>query len=67
MANLEGAIRSSTDKRDNWLAENQNLIAKIEKEDIKIVPWNSNNGNVFVVIQLTYYPLIRNNDEAQDD
>lgn len=55
MQNLETAIKSVTDKRDIWLDENKSSIVKIDKEDIKIVPWSTNHQNVMVVIQLTYY------------
>ncbi len=53
---LEIAIETVKVKRDNWLAKNGNLIAKIDNEDIKITPWSGNNQYVFVTILLTYYP-----------
>ncbi len=53
---LETAIKTATDKRDAFLKENENNIAKIESEDIIITTWNSNHGNVMPTIKLTYYP-----------
>ncbi len=56
MQQLETAIQTAKDKRDVFLEENAKNIAKIDSEDIKITPWNGNNGHVFVTIRLTYYP-----------
>jgi hypothetical protein len=53
---LETAIKTATDKRDTFLKENENNIAKIESEDIIITTWNGNNSNVMPTIKLTYYP-----------
>lgn len=56
MQQLEAGIKTATDKRDEWLAKNKDVIGKIDSEDIKITPWNGNNQHVMVTIQLTYYP-----------
>tara|TARA_R110001583_G_scaffold142211_3_gene294487 strand:- start:685 stop:897 length:213 start_codon:yes stop_codon:yes gene_type:complete len=56
MGQLEKAIQTATDKRDSWIAENEAQIGKVDNEDIKITPWNGNNGYVMVTIQFTYYP-----------
>ena len=53
---IETAISVAKTKRDTWLEENKNSIAKIDREDIKVTVWNVNNNNVFVTILLTYYP-----------
>ncbi len=55
-AQLDTAIKTATDKRDAFLKENENNIAKIESEDIIFTTWNSNNANVMPTIKLTYYP-----------
>lgn len=55
MGQLESAIKSATDKRDSWLAENDAEIGKIDKEDLKITSWHQNNSHVMVTIQITYY------------
>ncbi|NER15123.1 hypothetical protein GWK08_16835 [Leptobacterium flavescens] len=53
---LDVAIKTATDKRDTWLMANESKIGKIDNEDIKIIPWNGNNGYVMITILLTYYP-----------
>lgn len=55
-AQLEAAIKTATDKRDAFLKENENNIAKIENEEIIITTWNGSNTNVIPTIKLTYYP-----------
>lgn len=52
---LEQAIKTATDKRDIFLKENKENIAKIDSEEIIITAWNGNNGNVIPTIKLTYY------------
>ena len=56
VAQIEAAIDAAKGKRDAWLEENKNSIAKIDREDIKMTTWNANNQHVFVTILLTYYP-----------
>ncbi len=56
MQKLETAIQNAVNLRDEWLQKNENNIAKIDNEDIKINTWNTNNQHVMVTIQLTYYP-----------
>lgn len=51
---LEVAVQNAVKKRDIWINENRNIIAKIDNEDIKITPWG--NSYVVVTILLTYYP-----------
>ncbi len=55
---LADAIKNVVEQRDNWVKQNEAKIAKIDNEDIKIIPWNGNNQHVMVTIQLTYYPKI---------
>lgn len=53
---VEIAIQEAITKRDSWLSQNNNIIAKIDNEDIKFMNWNSANQHVIVTILLTYYP-----------
>lgn len=53
---IKTIIKKITDRRDDWLRENENIIGRIDSEDIKIVPWNGNNQYIIIVIKLTYYP-----------
>jgi hypothetical protein len=55
---LDRAITLAVEKRDEFLADLSNNVAKIDSEDIKIVVLN--NSVVNAVIQLTYFP--KNND-----
>jgi hypothetical protein len=52
---LGNAIKDCEQKRDLFLSENENLIATVEAEDIKINYYSGNMNSVSVVIQLTYY------------
>lgn len=54
---LEQAIKTATDKRDSFLEENKNVIAKIDSEEIIITSWNGSNNNVIPTIKLTYYTI----------
>ncbi|MBF04821.1 MAG: hypothetical protein CMP76_16185 [Flavobacterium sp.] len=53
---LEQAIKNATEKRDIWIKENEDLIGKVDSEDIKINTWSGNNSNVIITIRFTYYP-----------
>jgi len=55
---LETCIKEAKQKRDVFLEENKENIAKIDSEDIKVVSGNPSNNhikNVMVIIQVTYY------------
>lgn len=56
---LNNAVEDAKKKRDSFLNENEEKIAKIESEDIKVVsgsPANNYLNNVMVIIRLTFYP-----------
>lgn len=55
---LETCIQIAKQKRDAFFEENKEAIAKIDREDIKVVAGNPANNyinNVMVIIQVTYY------------
>lgn len=55
---LETCIENAKQKRDVFFEENKEIIAKIDREDIKVVSGNPSNNyinNVMVIIQVTYY------------
>ena len=57
--NLNNAVIDAKKKRDAFLIENKEQIAKIDSEDIKVVSGNPANNylqNVMVIIRLTFYP-----------
>lgn len=56
MHNFEKGVKSVTDKRDDWLTENNGLIGKIDSEDIKIIPHGPDNSSFRIIIQLSIYP-----------
>jgi len=51
---LETAIKTATDKRDTFIKDNKDIIAKIDCEDIIITM--TQNQNLIPVIKLTYFP-----------
>lgn len=56
---LNNAVQDAKKKRDTFLIENKEQIAKIDSEDIKVVSGNPANNylqNVMVIIRLTFYP-----------
>jgi len=56
---LDVCVEDAKLKRDNFLEENKEIIAKIDSEDIKVISGNPSNNhlhNVMVIIRLTYYP-----------
>lgn len=55
--NTEQAIQDAVNKREAWLTENKDIVAKIDNEDLKFSNWN-NGQHVFAIILLTYYPKI---------
>ena len=52
---LNLAIEEAEKKRNTFLADNNNSIGEIEKEDIKFVA-SQNNNYVHAIIILTYFP-----------
>ena len=53
---LHVAIKTATDKRDDFLKNNKSTITKIEGEELIITTWANYNANVIPTIKLTYYP-----------
>ena len=53
---LTEAIKTATEKRDEFLSDNIDQIGQIDFEDIKITPLSGNRPNVVVTIMLAYYP-----------
>lgn len=55
---LEDCIYTAEQKRDDFFEENKENIAKIDREDIKLINGNAGNSYIqyiMVVIQVTYY------------
>lgn len=56
VSDLDPAIYSATKKRDKFIEENFNFIAKIENEALHII--QSNNAQyINVAVQLNYYEI----------
>lgn len=53
---VQKALQDLCKKRDEWMRDNNELISKIDSEDIKMSSHTTHRVHITIILILSYYP-----------